>query len=119
MSYPTVGQSSKEHEEWLKTQSAGTQMLLQRHPKDQTDALIQDRKGTHGDWKVQSSIEQQLKNLIVHKANEHNLELADHQWAAIEMICVKISRILAGDANHADHWDDIAGYARLGKQGHE
>jgi hypothetical protein len=31
----------------------------------------------------------------------------------LEMIAHKIGRVLAGDPNHADHWDDIAGYARL------
>jgi len=37
------------------------------------------------------------------------------QGEAIHMICVKLARIVCGDPNHADHWDDIAGYARLGK----
>jgi hypothetical protein len=34
------------------------------------------------------------------------------------MIAVKISRILTGDAGEPDHWDDIQGYAHLGKAGH-
>jgi hypothetical protein len=29
------------------------------------------------------------------------------------MILNKVSRILAGDPGHVDHWDDIAGYATL------
>jgi hypothetical protein len=29
------------------------------------------------------------------------------------MIAMKIARILSGNANFADHWEDIEGYARL------
>ena len=32
---------------------------------------------------------------------------------AIHMILVKLSRIIYGNHDHADHWDDIAGYALL------
>lgn len=35
------------------------------------------------------------------------------------MILAKIARIVSGDPNHADHWDDIAGYALLGKSAPE
>jgi hypothetical protein len=31
----------------------------------------------------------------------------------LEMIAHKIARILSGDPNHRDHWEDIAGYAEL------
>ena len=29
------------------------------------------------------------------------------------MIIAKLSRIIYGNPNHADHWIDIAGYAKL------
>jgi hypothetical protein len=35
------------------------------------------------------------------------------QREALEMIAHKIARILSGDPNHKDHWEDIAGYAEL------
>lgn len=35
---------------------------------------------------------------------------------ALEMICTKIARILAGNARESDHWSDIAGYAELGRE---
>ena len=35
------------------------------------------------------------------------------QQDALDMIAVKISRILNGDPNYADNWVDIAGYATL------
>lgn len=38
------------------------------------------------------------------------------QEYAIDMILMKISRIVAGDAGHIDSWHDIAGYATLVEQ---
>lgn len=32
------------------------------------------------------------------------------------MIAMKMSRILSGDKDYRDHWDDIMGYAQLGGQ---
>jgi hypothetical protein len=32
------------------------------------------------------------------------------------MIALKLSRILSGQANFKDHWNDIAGYAKLGSE---
>jgi len=32
---------------------------------------------------------------------------------ALDVICGKIARIIAGDPYHSDHWRDIAGYATL------
>jgi len=58
---------------------------------------------------LQSTIAQALKSLVRSAVDNHS----DGQIEALEMICVKMARILAGDPDHADHWDDIAGYARL------
>jgi hypothetical protein len=40
--------------------------------------------------------------------------LKDTQREALELIAMKIARILSGDHNYRDHWDDIEGYAELG-----
>lgn len=40
-------------------------------------------------------------------------KLDDVQRESLSMIFHKIGRILAGDPNFRDHWDDIAGYAKL------
>jgi hypothetical protein len=39
--------------------------------------------------------------------------LNDVQREAVEMILHKVGRIISGDPNVHDHWDDIAGYAKL------
>lgn len=77
-------------------------------------ALTQERGKTHGDWIRQANVSQELKAVV--GSNDGRLEY--HQREAIDMIMVKVSRILSGDASFADHWDDIAGYAHLGKGGH-
>lgn len=78
--------------------------------------LIGERKKTHGNWATQASIAQELKAIV----NKYAVpQLLPTQREAIEMILVKISRILAGNPSERDHWDDIAGYSLLGKHGHE
>jgi hypothetical protein len=32
---------------------------------------------------------------------------------SLDLIALKISRIITGDHNHIDNWDDIGGYARI------
>ena len=40
-------------------------------------------------------------------------DLSDVQKEALDMIAHKIARILAGNQDNKDHWDDVAGYASL------
>jgi hypothetical protein len=35
------------------------------------------------------------------------------QREALDMICSKMARIMNGDPNYVDSWEDIAGYATL------
>jgi len=87
--------------------------------ENETSALLQERKSVHGDWDKQSHIAFKLKKVLRSGVSFELELLTPSQQEAIEMICVKISRIACGDPNHADHWDDILGYAQLGKKGHE
>lgn len=40
-------------------------------------------------------------------------KLNDSQKETIYMVCHKMARILTGDPNHIDSWQDISGYAML------
>ena len=82
-----------------------------------TNDLIQERKSTHGDWLVQSELAFELRERM--RASVNWPSLFPHQREALDMLATKISRILTGNPTEPDHWDDIAGYAMLGKQGHE
>jgi hypothetical protein len=88
----------------------------QQGAKDIAGKLTTTRHSTHGDWQQQSGCARQLKEVISFGAGENGLSASQHE--ALDMIAVKISRILTGNPNEPDHWDDIMGYAKLGKEGH-
>lgn len=78
------------------------------------DSLLIERGKTHGDYAEHAGITQALKAVM------HNTpgwaKLNDMQRETLDMNAHKVGRILAGNANFPDHWDDIAGYARLVSQ---
>lgn len=78
---------------------------------DNTDALLADRAKTHGDYADHAKITQETLGLWACQHNSRKLNYM--QSEALHMIAHKVGRILAGDPNFRDHWDDIAGYARL------
>lgn len=96
----------------LKQAMRNVEMTELKLPKiDSTDQLINERAKTHGDYMVQSQITQDLKTIIRFSPNYDKMSAAQRE--ALDMFSHKIGRILAGDPNEKDHWDDIAGYARL------
>lgn len=80
---------------------------------DQVKALLEDRAKNYGTFEALSKIVQSLKSVIYKELGSRSKALADDQIEALDMICHKIARIINGDANHLDSWQDIAGYARL------
>jgi hypothetical protein len=77
--------------------------------------LTTERGKTHGDW-FQQSMLQNLVKADMHGAPRWHL-LSASQKEALDMIAVKLSRIVCGNPSEPDHWDDIMGYALLGKSG--
>lgn len=82
-----------------------------------TEQLLTERGATHGRFEDHARITQNLKAVIRDELDGRRLReqstLTDSQIESLEMIVHKIGRIIAGDPNFADHWDDIAGYAKL------
>jgi hypothetical protein len=77
----------------------------------EVDQILQDREKTHGDFEMKAMwIQEIMQNLIGLNSYE---EMEADKKEAIHMILVKLSRIIYGNYNHVDHWDDIAGYALL------
>jgi hypothetical protein len=76
-----------------------------------TDELLKSRARTHGRFEDHAMATQQIKNIF--KLFPNWGSLSPVQKEAMEMVAHKLGRILAGDPNEPDHWDDIAGYARL------
>ena len=78
------------------------------------DILIGGRERSHGDYRVQAAKAQQLKR--AYRDSPNWSALTDGQKQALEENANKVARILCGDADHSDHWRDIAGYAVLGER---
>jgi len=70
------------------------------------------KQKTHGNYRDTANISQALKGVMSVGKNWEALK--DTQREALELIAMKIARILSGDQNYRDHWDDIEGYAELG-----
>lgn len=75
-----------------------------------TDALLAEREKTHGSAVDVAEIYDGLTKAFTLGPTIDAPPLA---WMSLDMIAMKMARILAGDPKHKDHWDDIAGYARL------
>ncbi len=75
------------------------------------EIILENRAKTHGDFGSHAAITQAIKADMSCQSSYSSLH--EHQRESLEMIAHKIGRILAGDPDFRDHWDDIAGYAKL------
>lgn len=78
---------------------------------DDVNKVLNERKNSHGDFSDNAATTQEIKELMFNCIGWN--KLSHVQREALDMIAHKIGRILAGDPNFKDHWDDIAGYATL------
>jgi len=74
--------------------------------------IINERATTHGLYKNTAAWSQSIKDMFRGSPNWHHMN--DGQKEALEMIAVKLARLLNGDPQFPDHWDDLAGYGTLG-----
>lgn len=80
---------------------------------DTVDAILDSRAKDYGHFRDNARLAQALKRTLADHADEVESLFADDQWEAIEMIVSKLSRIVNGNPDKIDNWDDIAGYAKL------
>lgn len=78
--------------------------------KRPTEAILRERHTSHGDWREQAALARRLKSSLM---TGNWIDLRPDEKEALEMIMLKISRILSGLPHFEDHWRDIAGYATL------
>jgi hypothetical protein len=83
----------------------------QRSNMADVDTILESHEPTHGHFPTQGHFAQELKEMCRRSPNWHSMSY--YQREALEMIMHKASRILFGTSNEIDHWDDIAGYAKL------
>lgn len=75
------------------------------------DAILKEREETHGLYADVSQTAQSLKNSFAVQPNW--VVLSPVQRESLDLIATKLARILNGDPDEIDHWEDVAGYARL------
>ena len=79
------------------------------------DPILVEREKTHGSFARNALYSQEIKHIFTTGLN-NSQSIRAAQREALDMIALKLSRILSGQANFKDHWDDIAGYAKLGAE---
>lgn len=75
-----------------------------------TEELIAEREKTHGSFDSNADMWQSLCDMFKQTAF-----INDSQRLAANMIFLKLAR-MSQNPSVQDHWDDIAGYAKLGSQ---
>ena len=81
--------------------------------EDTVDAILNNRAKQYGKFIEGAEIMQMTKRLIHNYVEQRGTSLAFDQLEAIDMIIHKLGRIVNGNPDKVDHWDDIAGYATL------
>lgn len=77
------------------------------------DALLAERGKEYGKFIDHARVTQNLKASLEGHLCAKGTALFPDQKEALDMICHKIGRIVNGNPNNIDSWDDIAGYAKL------
>ena len=77
------------------------------------DHLLAERGKRYGSFLTHAQVTCAIKRIITKRLNERAIVLEDDQQEALDMIAHKIGRIVNGDPNYVDSWDDVAGYAQL------
>lgn len=78
-----------------------------------TEQILAERGRVYGDFTYHAEITYGLKLVMYQHPSSKWQRLSLPHKEALDMICHKIGRILNGDPNYRDSWDDIAGYAKL------
>ena len=81
--------------------------------EDPLGKLLDQRASQYGSFMASANVAIRLKGVMHNAIAQQDLHLAPDQLLALDMIAVKISRILTGNPSHKDSWVDIAGYAKL------
>ena len=80
---------------------------------DTIDAVLDERGSRYGKFTTHAEVTQTFKRQAAWYLFQRNKKLDFDQQEALDMIFHKIGRIINGDADYADSWVDIAGYAKL------
>lgn len=71
------------------------------------ETVLAERQKTHGDFAEHARVYAALKEVYA------DVKINKVLHIALDYIMGKIARIITGNAEFADHWVDIQGYAKL------
>lgn len=75
------------------------------------EEILEERNARYGKFYDHARITQNLKSVMKDSRMWDSLTVDKKE--ALEMVQHKIGRILNGDPDYKDSWDDIIGYAKL------
>lgn len=78
---------------------------------NEVENVLLERGATYGDFRAVAYCSQSIQSHL--RLGDLDKRYSDAQREALQMIALKLARIVIGDANHRDSWMDIAGYAKL------
>ena len=107
------GMSAEDRAEMLRQAAARPRHRMQGAPTEGIDATLAERGTKYGKFIDQAAVTYKLKNVLREHSSNHSKSYSYDQAEALDMICVKLGRIVNGDSDYADSWVDIAGYAKL------
>jgi trehalose/maltose hydrolase-like predicted phosphorylase len=106
----------KEREEYAKSKAKLKETIASwRKEAEATDvdAILDARADQYGSFMQSADVAIKIKGVMHNAIARNDLHMFPDQLLALDMIAVKISRILTGNPSHVDSWVDIAGYAKL------
>jgi len=80
---------------------------------NEVDKVLDTRADQYGSFMQSADIAIKIKSVMHNAVARNDLHLYPDQLLALDMIAVKISRIVNGNPANRDSWLDIAGYAKL------
>lgn len=78
------------------------------------EKILDERKETHGKFEENAKVVQGLKDAVRLSSKMEHMHKGHKE--AVDAILCKVGRIVVGNPFEPDHWDDIKGYAELGKR---
>jgi len=81
--------------------------------EEELDTVLDRREEQYGSYMQSADTAIKIKGAMHNAIARNDLHLFPDQLMSLDMIAVKISRIVNGNPAHRDSWLDIAGYAML------
>ena len=81
--------------------------------KEEVDKVLDERESEYGSYMQSADTAIKIKGAMHNAIARNDLHMFPDQLLSLDMIAVKLSRIVNGNPAHRDSWIDIAGYATL------